>query len=675
MAGQIKLAVEKEVTCPLCLDLFKEPKKLPCDHVYCKDCLKRLALQSHNQSISCPECRNVTDIPDNDVNNFPTAFRMNRLIEAFHKAREETDYHKQDTTDTQERSCTVHTTQSLALYCETCKTLLCRDCVLMTKEHIHHEYDYTENIAKKYRERYNKRLQMTKEYGELLSKLQSQISEVECTILSEKTANLEEIDQSFEDLLNTIKQSKQAMKRQLSQEYQQALNTMLERKEHLGNVQKETAQITALIKGTLGGQNEEIITQEELIQNNIKKLQLQISTLPKTVEEPSLPVAEVMGRETLQKNLDLCNFLYIPADPKKCRIEGSFLRRAETDKYHTLTLNLVDQKGNKCLRGIKAELYSTRGATTKIGRIKHLSPHNVSIIFDEQERGRNELRVTLRGTHVANSPHSVYVHKPPSQLGQPVAQIRNLERPTGLTRCGNSILVVEHSRDRILKFNTSFEIVAMYGQNQLRGPSELTTDQQMNIYVCTVLDHRLHKFTSDGIHIKSTGTQGVLPGQFNFPNGLRINSRDHLYVCDSENNRIQVFDLQLNFKQVFGEPGTRKGQFMFPSDIDFDSSDNIYISDSNNHRIQVFTPQGRFSHIIGYKRFGSKELERPLNMHVLNDLMFVTEFQKNHITVFKTSGELVTTFGKGVIQQPEGLEVDIDGYVYVTSHFSKMVIF
>ena len=31
--------LQSEVTCPLCLDIFADPKRLPCDHVYCRGCL------------------------------------------------------------------------------------------------------------------------------------------------------------------------------------------------------------------------------------------------------------------------------------------------------------------------------------------------------------------------------------------------------------------------------------------------------------------------------------------------------------------------------------------------------------------------------------------------------------------------------------------------------------
>ncbi len=678
MAGQIKQAVEREVTCPLCLDIFKEPKKLPCDHVYCMDCLKGLTQRRLDASLCCPECRTVMQIPESDVANFPTAFRMNRLVEAFQEAQDETDCHKEAaSTSTSAKSCTVHTAQPLVLFCETCKTMLCRDCVIMNNEHTGHKYDYIKKIAEKYRKIYDRRLQTTMVFKETLPQVCSQILNVEARIAGEENASNKEIDQAFEVLYKTLEGNKRSMKRELSQKYQPALENLLKRKRETESIQAEVAHATTLIEGIVHGEDDTLLfSQEELVATNDEELQKQIGQLQLTVSEPQLPVPEIVDRETLQQHLDACNRLYTPADPQKCLVEGGFLRRAETGKDYILTVNLVDSKGNKCLRGshkIKAELNSTRDNTKTIGRVKHTSesPENANIIFESQKRGRNELNVTTRGAHIANCPKSIYIHMPPSQLSQPIAQIRNLDRPTGITHSGNSILAIEHSRNRILKFNTSYEVVATYGERQLRGPSELTTDGHENIYVCTVLDHRVHKFTRDGVHIKSIGTKGVLPGQFNFPIGIRINNQEELYVCDSENHRIQVFDLQLDFKRIFGGPGSGKGRFSYPSDVDFDSSGNIYVADSYNHRIQVFTPQERYIR----KRFGSKELERPLNMHIVDDFLFVTEYQKNHVTVFKTSGELVTTIGKEILQQPAGIQVDIDGYVYVTSHYSRIFVF
>ena len=91
--SQVKGVLEKEITCALCLDIFKEPKKLTCDHVYCKVCLGMLARRNASATISCPECRTTTQLPQGTIENLPTAFHMNRLIDAFKQvqAQEEKD--------------------------------------------------------------------------------------------------------------------------------------------------------------------------------------------------------------------------------------------------------------------------------------------------------------------------------------------------------------------------------------------------------------------------------------------------------------------------------------------------------------------------------------------------------------------------------------------------------
>ena len=673
MAGKVKQALEKEVTCPLCLDLFNEPKKLPCDHVYCKDCLKGLALRSLNQSISCPECRTNTNVPNGNVNDFPTAFRMNRLIAAFCEAQEETDHHGEESTDGP-TSCTVHPAQPLALYCETCKTMLCRDCVIMNKDHQHHSYDYIDKVAEKCREKYKNRLQKTKKYGELSLQVNSQISKVEDKIESDETLKREEIDRAFEALHNTLEENKQLMKRELSLQYQAAKDTLLHQKHKTESLQIEAGNIIELVERALQCENGTLVTQDELIENKFETLQKQIEQLPLSVKEPSLRAPEVMDSETLQEKLNACNFIYTLADPKKCVIKGSFLTYAEIGKSCVLTMDVVDSNGDSCTtrsQQIKAQVRSIRDNTTSMGKLQYVSQGKVTISFEPQTRGRKEVTVTVRGQHVANSPRSVYVHMPPTQINKPVAEMHNLRRPAGLTLLGNGILALEFYQGRVLKINASFEIAGTFRELEgLQWPGELTTDKLSNVYVTTAMDHKVHKFTSDGRHTKSIGGEGKRPGKFNFPNGLRVNSRQELYVCDSLNNRIQVFDLDLNFKREFGGPGTGKAQFSAPADVEFDSNDNIYISEEKNHRIQVFTPKDQFVCFIRHRR-----LNNPLNMCIINDFLFVTDIKKCRIVVFKKSGEFVTTIGDGTLDRPEGIQLDQDGYVYVTSHLSKVVVY
>lgn len=669
MADQLvdKQALEKEVTCPFCLNIFKEPKKLACDHVYCKNCLKVLAVDG---TISCPECHIVNYIPN--VNDFPNAFYISRQVEAFKEA--------QNIADNATQTCMVHKAQLLALYCETCKTVVCRDCVIMTKEHAQHKVDYIENITRKYRENHKKWLQMTEEFQKLLSQVELVVSAAESISASEETTNLKKIECAFIDLQKTLENCKQKMIKQLSQSYQSALNTTLESKHQIAELRTETTRVRTQVEAALehGGDNEVLFTHGDEIDHNVKKLQRQLMELSLKAKLV-LPVPEIMSSEMLEKLLEKSNILYLPADPTKSRIV-EIPKVAKLGQYCTLAVKLLDSRGNLCLKGsqeIKAELHSVRDhSTASAAIIQRHSPYNISISFMSLKRGRNEASVTVRGCHIRNSPHTINFLKPLSQFNRPVTQTGSLERPAGLTSCGNGLLAVEYSRNRIRKYDTTLEMNAesAIGQDKLKGPISLTTDRQMNVYVSTVQDHKVHKFKSNGEFIKSTGTKGTLPGKFNFPMGLRTNSREELFVCDSRNSRIQVFDLELKFKQMFGEQGARKCYFTFPTDVDFDSSDNVYVCDCHDHQIKVYSPDGRFIRSIGHN-FRSAELQLPLNLCIFNDHLYVTQTKKNHVTVCKTTGELVKRFGQRVLQQLEGIAVDMDGYVYISSHYSKIFVF
>lgn len=50
--------IEENLQCPLCIDRLRDPRALPCQHVFCCSCLKSMPLSNlPHSTIACPLCR------------------------------------------------------------------------------------------------------------------------------------------------------------------------------------------------------------------------------------------------------------------------------------------------------------------------------------------------------------------------------------------------------------------------------------------------------------------------------------------------------------------------------------------------------------------------------------------------------------------------------------------
>lgn len=77
--------LRKDITCPVCLEIFDDPKTLPkCAHVFCKNCLKSVVAANTvpRSSLECPVCRTRTSIPKEGVDAFVSALALKNLIDS-----------------------------------------------------------------------------------------------------------------------------------------------------------------------------------------------------------------------------------------------------------------------------------------------------------------------------------------------------------------------------------------------------------------------------------------------------------------------------------------------------------------------------------------------------------------------------------------------------------------
>ena len=674
--GHVKQVLEKEVTCPLCLDIFKKPKKLPCDHVYCMGCLESLALRSLNPTqITCPECRTLVQVPNGSVSNFPTAFRLNRLVEAFQRIeiREETD-----SATVQETKCKEHPTQALALYCETCKTLLCRDCVIITKYHANHQYTFINEAKGKLQDRLLNTVSTLEDQGQSLSKVLDEIAVVESDVASCEQQCHQDIEQEFGALYRALQSSEKSMKEKASKRLKSTSLAVKEQQKLIKSVRSEIMNALEETRCVLQKGDEEFLIQQDRVQQNLQLLQEKLRRVPLIVDRPQLITPQLMTDEVLRQQLDKHNSLRV-FDPSKWQASGtSFLSSANVGQQYIIQ---IENKSGKLWRGpqkgvvrCEARLVSIRDNSIVQGEIQQISPNHFTVSIRPQLRGQQKLAILVNSVHIANSPFNVFVHISPTQLSQPVAEISGLRHPASLCFSKGKVLASEMEDSRIIKITPGATSDNTRRLLELHGVAELTTDPQSSAIYATITTgrHQVCKFTANGSLIKTTGDYGRGPGQFNFPNGLRVSKQEELYVCDSENDRIQIFDLNLNFKRSFGSTGDDEGQFSFPSDIDFDSDGKIYVVDSDNHRLQVFTTD----ECILYSMGGTGPLLNvPLSMVIYNKLIFITEYENHRVSILTTAGKLVHTFGSQHLFEPEGITIDEDGYVYVTSHQSKILVF
>ena len=688
--------LQLEITCPLCLDTFEDPRVLTCQHTYCRKCLEALIsrVRGVSSTVTCPECRTGTDVSRGGVLNLPAAFKLNRLITLVNKIRleerekprvgsVESDGKEVLATPTGEgiTGCSQHPGETLDVYCCDCAAIVCRDCILFGK-HSNHSYDKLRVVADRERDTLTQKLNTFLKRHTLVQKYATDAKQA-CQSAEESREILcGKIAESYDRAISVIERKKNSTVQQFHSAANARVKELSKQEDSHSMILKEIGVVKTTVEQGLKnlGDAEFVMQKKELV----SKIDHVNSLVNETSQNP--PLAEltphVLDQESLAEIEALCDrFLrpYSTVEPAKCAVQIDSIMKV--GQVTTVQIFLKDSEGQGChlTQSVTAELCSVRFGERIICKVIEKSPssYTANVLPNIRTRGKCQLVVRVNDVVIGNEVITIFIECPPHMLGDLVHIIDDIQQPGCLKifkdrmfcRTANGLCILDLTN--VNKPMIQSGIFPRDGKIDSWWPSEMAIDGTY-LYVSDPRNGKVHKFKLDGQYVKSTPTNKET---LQTPNGLCTSPNRALYVCDSDKHRIHVFNTDLSLCATFGSQGSAPGQFCWPDNIAFDSSGNFYITDYSNDRIQCFSGNRTWK----WSTSTAGGLKEPNVMQIFGNKIFVTDL--GGVSVFDTQGQFVTRFASMCAasaskSSADGIAVDSDGYVFVSdTPRNRIVVF
>ena len=677
MAAEQMKKVTGHLSCPICYELFKKPKYLPCYHSYCEECLVKLAVQSN---ITCPGCRKTSVVPSGGVKQLPSNFFINRLLDevvlkrkvrgeeeakcdhctredlaevlcldcitflcsycyGYHKySKEYQNHNMMPLSEVQSKkegiiikpksnyaSCPKHELE-LNFYCETCDQLVCQYCIM--KDHFKHDHNTVKEMATKHGKELDKIMEPVEKMIEGLSVARKKVSNTRDKIGVQADDTDKEIDRYYEELHQRLQQQRDKLKKELHEACRQKKKEVTLQLEQMEHTQAELESIKEL-NGAMKnhGSDQEALFMKKQVVDDMKRISDNYNKL-NTQSEPSATM-EFVTVEEYNKSMPQFGYLGLSLDdacPAKCEVLG-IPKMVSKDKKVKFKIVIKDQNNHLYHKGgskVVIQAQSSRGDVTPV-EVKDNKDGSYSASFVANQVGEVKLSVAIKGQQIKGSPFSVKVHGKYTKPNKVVNEGGKMGQPYGIA----------FDRD---------------------GMWAVTDDHNHCVWIFDREDQLVRKFGSFG-----TGN-----GEFDRPLGAAFDANNHLYVTDHCNHRVQKFDINDKYLCQFDTLGSANGQLENPIGIIVHDG-KLYIAEWGKNRISVFQLDGRFSHIIG-----SGHLRRPYYIAVSsNDQLLVSNSGEGCVSIFTLDGNYVGKFGtpgtrRGQLFSPCGVATNMYGFTLVT---------
>ena len=699
--------IQDQVTCGICLQPYKQPKLLKCFHVFCEQCLQYLVRwEQEGESLLCPQCRQVTSLPEDGVPGLQGAFYIHYLFdiqdalqkvsstdqlmcstcfkrEAIHfcrtcrfvceiceeqhlyrdtlRAHEIIDFSTMSTegnalipSTKKALFCSRHQEVKADLYCEMCNELICRDCTV----HVHRDHQY-DLVPESFAKQEKVIVDSLKPVGEQIAALEIALESVNtlcAAVVEQKTAVVAEIHTAMAHLRQALEVRETELVGQVEQTAQQKLKNLAAQRDgfelQLGQLKRcqdfvEESQRTCS-QGEILRMKSSLVKQVNDLTGSFNPETLALA------KQADVRFAHSLSLPELVKTCQQFGKVYChPVVPEKCRASGEGIKVATRGKTVAVSVEIFDKEGKTYLRPVDSVwcvLVASDGSSQVRGTVKRRNQNIYDISYQPQVTGEHQLHILIEQRSIHNSPFTVTVLP---NFTAPAKVIGGLKQPRSVVvkvggevvvaeREGNCVSTIKENRRKILFRASGF------GPIQSCNPAGVTIDSDGNVVLADLDNNSVRQLSSTGKSLQTVGMKGSKPLQFQSPVDIAIHPLNHqIYVADKENHRIQVLNSDLTFFSSFGGKGCNNGEFNYPHAVSIDREGNVYVADSYNHRIQVFTVDGEYLRQFGKEGSGRGELKQPVGIAVdPRNIVYVSEYGNNRISIFSTGGKFIKSFGE-----------------------------
>ena len=578
--------------------------------------------------------------------------------------------------------CSKHPGKELDLYCETCKEVICRDCIL--RVHRDHQYDLATDA---FPQQKNVLIGCVEPAEQQLASVNKALEDLD-TLRGEITSQRQALETKIRSRIGVIHEALKAREEELISQLDQMTGQKLK---DVASQQDQLEMVATRLKSCCGFLQESLRTgsQVEILAMR-KSFVQQVQDVTSSFKPEYLVPEEQADLEFVSDQNEMTQIcqqfgqlIDNPVCHAKCHAEGTGLHVAMVGETATATVNVVDQKGREYQHPVEVscKLVSSDGCSQVRGEAKKVKDGEYKISYHPQHRGQHYLHIQVEDKHISGSPFPLSI-----LTTTPTNIISDVNRPAGLALDNDGrLLVVEKGRHCITIFSDDGQNKKSFGRygarpGRLNQPCGIAISATGDILLCDQVNHRIEIFSPDGKSLRCIGTKGNGPLQFIYPVGISLHSHSNkIYITDVLNHRVQVLNEDLTFFREFGSKGSDNGQFQRPLYVSFDSTGNVYVADTDNHRVQVFTANGEYIRQFGEWRSGEGELNGPIGIAIdTNDIVYVSEWYNDRISIFTREGHFLRFFGSrgqglGQFKNPSGITVSNNGVIYISDFYNGRV--